>query len=91
MKRMALNKYIKNKSVFLAGLSWGGNSALFYLTYYEDFDAATFLSWVPVVGGASGVFFGGVASDWIKKIMGLRARLWLLGSLLVSTLSYVLY
>lgn len=67
----------------IAGLAWGGNSALFYLTYYEDFDAATFLSWVPVVGGASGVFFGGVASDWIKQRLGLRARLWLLGAMLL--------
>ena len=76
------------KSTFLAGLAWGGNSALFYLTYYEDFDAATFLSWVPVVGGASGVFFGGVASDWIKQRLGLRARLWLLGAMLVRTLAH---
>ena len=80
-------------SAFLAGLAWGGNSALFYLTYYEDFDAASFLSWVPVVGGASGVFFGGVASDWIKQKLGLRARLWLLGAMLVRTikLSYQLF
>ena len=76
------------KSTFLAGLAWGGNSALFYLTYYEDFDAATFLSWVPVVGGASGVFFGGVASDWIKQRLGLRAHLWLLGAMLVMTLAH---
>ena len=79
-----MSSSLSNLHFFLAGLAWGGNSALFYLTYYEDFDAATFLSWVPVVGGASGVFFGGIASDWIKQRLGLRARLWLLGTLLVG-------
>ena len=68
-----------------AGFSWAYNSRLFYQTYYEDFDIGLWLTWVPIIGGASGVIVGGVASDWIRQKLGVRARLWLLGGFLVRT------
>ena len=66
-----------------AGYSWAYNSRLFYLTYYEDFDVGVWLTWVPIIGGASGVVMGGIASDWIRQKLGVRAQLWLLGGCLV--------
>ena len=69
--------------VLSAGYSWAYNSRLFYQTYYEYFDVGVWLTWVPIIGGASGVTLGGLASDWIRQKLGVRAQLWLLGGCLV--------
>ncbi|OXA59747.1 D-xylose transporter [Folsomia candida] len=57
-----------------AGYTWGYNSALYYQTYYPNFDASWWLTWITIFGGSIGVIFGGFVSDILVSRLGLSAR-----------------
>ena len=69
---------------FLAGFSYAYNARLYNLTYFPDFDVGAWLSLVSILAGSLGVVLGGLISDAIVVRIGVHARLWILGSFMVS-------
>ncbi len=57
-----------------AGYTWGYNSALYYQTYYPDFNASWWLTWITIGGGSIGVVLGGFLSDRLVSKLGLSGR-----------------
>ena len=73
------------------GYVWAYNTELFYekekdLTKAE---IATFMSWIPLVGGSLGAFLGGVVSDLIIKGRGPYHRIWVLIISQVQVFTYL--
>ncbi|CAL8071526.1 unnamed protein product [Orchesella dallaii] len=68
-----------------AGFCWGYNSALYFQTYYPDYDAGWWLTGISIGGGAIGSVCGGYLSDRLVNRLGISARaLVLAGSQLIS-------
>lgn len=62
------------------GYVWAYNTELFYEKEKDltKTQIATFMSWIPLVGGSLGAFLGGVVSDLIIKGRGPYHRIWVL-------------
>lgn len=59
---------------FLAGFCWGYNSALYFKTYYPDYDVSLWLTGISIGAGAVGTVIGGVLSDRLVSKLGISAR-----------------
>lgn len=79
--------------IILVMLTSGIRSAGGYVLAYSvneyfsmhDVNVATYMSWVPLVGGVLGAAVGGFASDRLSKKYGLQGRLMLLVASQVSS------
>ena len=63
-------------NVNTGGYTWAVNTE----TYFEsqgqtDAQIGTYMSWIPLVGGSLGAFFGGFISDRVVKSRGISARM----------------
>ena len=67
-----------------AGYVWGYNTQPFFNTYYPEENTGLWFSWIPLVGGSIGVWFGGFISDRVVKTRGPQARILVLIASLVS-------
>lgn len=74
---------------------WAVNTQLFFQSQHQtSTQIGTYMSWIPLVGGSFGAFFGGFISDRIVKKRGIVARMlvlavsqvssWLLGAMFNS-------
>lgn len=59
---------------FAAGFCWGYNSALYFQTYYPEYDAGWWLTGISIGGGALGSVVGGYISDRLVNRLGISAR-----------------
>ena len=59
---------------FSAGFSFAYNARLFFLTYHPETDVGMWLAGAAIVGGATGVLTGGIASDRLLKVLQRRRR-----------------
>ena len=79
--------------MFTSGIRNAGGYVLAYNVneYFEtrDVNVASYMSWVPLVGGMTGAAVGGLASDRLSKKYGLQGRLMLLVGSQVSTISHL--
>ncbi len=66
------------------GYCWGYNSALYFKTYYPDYDVSIWLTVISIGAGLSGCFLGGWLSDCLVNKMGIQARALVLGMSQVS-------
>ncbi|EDV27969.1 uncharacterized protein TRIADDRAFT_12709, partial [Trichoplax adhaerens] len=60
------------------GYVWAYNTKPYFNKYYPRVVVADFLTWIPLIGGSAGAFFGGFISDRLVGSRGLSARLWVL-------------
>ena len=58
------------------GYTWGVNTETFFESEKQtDAQIGTYMSWIPLVGGSLGAFFGGFISDRVVKKRGITARI----------------
>lgn len=58
------------------GYVWGANTQLFFQNQQQTSkQIGSYMSWIPLVGGSLGAFFGGFISDRVVKKRGIPARM----------------
>ncbi|XP_035709150.1 uncharacterized protein LOC118436091 isoform X2 [Folsomia candida] len=76
-----------------AGFCWGYNSALYFKTYYPDYDVSLWLTGISIGAGAAGTLIGGYASDRLVSKLGISARALVLAisQLIASPFAFALF
>ena len=60
----------------VGGYVWGVNTQLFFQSQHKTSEEiGAYMSWIPLVGGSLGAFFGGFISDRVVKKRGIAARM----------------
>ncbi|KAF6023363.1 hypothetical protein EB796_018320 [Bugula neritina] len=58
------------------GYTWAVNTQLFFESQHQTSEQiGSYMSWIPLVGGSVGAFFGGFISDRVVKRRGIPARM----------------